>query len=85
MARQRDLELQIGVKFRSKKKCESIINALVPDNVKIPDGLYVRVSNKGSRGLISVSAGGNARCSSLTNTVDELLEHISVAISVVEK
>jgi hypothetical protein len=77
--------VSVEIEFSSAKACKSIVNALIPDNVKIPNGLLLQVSATRNTAVISIkSSGPDYLSASLANTLDEVLEHISVASKVVE-
>jgi len=54
------------------------MKALIPDNVAFPKGLSMKMFQKRSRLEIDLTSR-NVPIATLIGTVDELLEHISVA------
>jgi len=69
------------IEFESKKEIDTMINALAPDNVSIPDGLKIDIRSE-SKYLIIDSQCENGSGTYL-NTIDELLEHISLSRAVI--
>lgn len=80
-----EFDVSITIEFDSERKCKSIVNALIPDNVKIPKGLLLQVSSSGKIANLRIKGMNNESAGSIVaSTMDEMLEHISVANRVVE-
>jgi len=73
-----DVTLQIEIAFSSSIQANTIMKALIPDNVAFPKGLSMKMFQKRSRLEIDLTSR-NVPIATLIGTVDELLEHISVA------
>jgi hypothetical protein len=73
-----ELSVTLGIPFSDAKAARAAIKALIPDNVNMPKGLSIAMSSKGSLVSIAVCAD-KVQMSTIVNTVDEILEHISVA------
>ena len=66
----------------SKEKAETVKNALEPDNVNFPEGLSLYVENIDNKLVFNFESKDNMK--QLIATVDEVLEHIQVALKVIE-
>ena len=66
-----------------KKKASAIIEALQPDNVNFPKGLSIYVKNIDNKLIFNFDSKENMK--QLVGTVDEVLEHIQVALKVIEQ
>jgi hypothetical protein len=56
--------------------------ALEPDNVDFPDGLSLNVENIDNKLVFNFESKKNMK--QLISTVDEVMEHIQVALKVIE-
>ena len=56
--------------------------ALEPDNVDFPEGLSLYVENIDNKLVFNFESKKNMK--QLTSTVDEVMEHIQVALKVIE-
>ena len=65
------LKLDLG----NSEKVESVMKALIPDNVNFPRGLSMEVNARGS--VLILSFKSSRKMESLISTIDEVLEHIS--------
>lgn len=72
-----DLNLKLGI-----KESETILKALIPDNVNIPEDLKIVMSNKRDSLIIKIKSNDNIE--TVTNTIDEILNHISLAKMVIK-
>ncbi|MEZ8031544.1 MAG: KEOPS complex subunit Pcc1 [Nitrosopumilus sp.] len=66
----------------SQTKAETVKKALEPDNVNFPKGLSLYVENIDSKLIFNFESKENMK--HLVGTVDEVLEHIQVALKVIE-
>jgi hypothetical protein len=66
----------------SQTKAETVKKALEPDNVNFPKGLSLYVENVDSKLIFNFESKENMK--HLVGTVDEVLEHIQVALKVIE-
>ncbi|MDQ3872005.1 MAG: hypothetical protein M3258_00130 [Thermoproteota archaeon] len=78
-----DIAVQAQIPFRASSQAKAVVKALIPDNVNFPKGLSMRIFPKGSMLIIELS-GKNVPTSTLLHTLDEVLEHISVAKKVMD-
>jgi tRNA threonylcarbamoyladenosine modification (KEOPS) complex Pcc1 subunit len=74
--------VQVTLDNISKKKATSIKNALEPDNVNFPKGLSFEIKDIDNKLVFNFQCIGDT--SKLTATVDEVLEHVKLALEVIE-
>ena len=79
---EKNLEITIlmEISFASRKLLKAIVEALRPDNIGAPQGLSIDMEDKGELLVIKISC--HCGIATLINTVDEILEHISIAKAV---
>jgi len=75
-------QVQIILNNISQKKAQTVKNALEPDNVNFPKGLSLYVENIDNKLVFNFESKENMK--QLVGTVDEVLEHIQVALKVIE-
>ena len=82
MMREKNLEITIlmEISFASRKLLKAIMDSLKPDNIGAPLGLSVDMEERGKILVIKISC--HSGIATLINTVDEILEHISIAKAV---
>ncbi len=66
----------------SKEKAETVKKALEPDNVNFPEGLSLYVENIDNKLVFNFESKDNMK--QLIGTIDEVLEHVQVALNVIE-
>jgi hypothetical protein len=76
----RHLNIAVGVEipFSSSAEAKAAMKALIPDNVNFPKGLSMKMFSRGSTLAIQLT-GKNIPTATTLSTLDEILEHISVA------
>ena len=75
-------QVQVILDNISKEKAETIKKALEPDNVNFPEGLRLYVENIDNKLVFNFESKKNMK--HLIGTVDEVVEHIQVALRVIE-
>ena len=75
-------KVQVNLNNLSKKKAESIKKALEPDNIDFPENLTLKVENVDNKLVLIFQSQGNMK--KLIATVDEVLEHVQIALKVIE-
>jgi hypothetical protein len=73
-----DVEVHLEIAFSSNAEAKTAVKALIPDNVNFPKGLSIKMFSRGSMLVIDLT-GKNVSTATMLSTLDELLEHISVA------
>ncbi len=72
-----NIKSSMKILFDSKKELDTMINVLAPDNIRIPEGLKIDIKSKNNYLLIDVFCKNGS--GTFLNTIDELLEHISLS------
>ena len=75
-------QVQISLNNISKEKAETVKKALEPDNVDFPEGLSLYVENIDNKLVFNFESKDNMK--QLIGTIDEVLEHVQVALKVIE-
>ena len=73
-----DIAVEVEIPFSSSAEAKAAVKALIPDNINFPKGLSMKIFSRGSTIAIELT-GKNISTSTLLSTLDEILEHISVA------
>jgi hypothetical protein len=76
----RNLDIQVvtEIPFSNMAEAKATVKALIPDNINFPKGLSLKVFSRDSTVAIELT-GKNVPAATLLSTLDEILEHISVA------
>lgn len=74
------IKSSMKIEFDSKKEIDTLIDALTPDNVRIPEGLKINIRCKNKSLIIDIQCKNGS--GTFLNTIDELLEHISLSRAV---
>lgn len=75
-----NIKSSMKIEFNSKKEIDTMINALTPDNVRIPEGLKINIRAQKKCLIIDIQCKNGS--GTFLNTIDELLEHISLSRAV---
>ena len=75
-------QVQIILNNLSKEKAETVKRALEPDNVNFPEGLSLYVENIDNKLVFNFESKESMK--KLISTIDEVLEHVQVALKVIE-
>ena len=75
-------KIQITLNSLSAEKAVTIKKALEPDNIDFPKDLSLEIENLGDQLVVSFKNRGDTK--KLISTVDEVLEHIQLALKVIE-
>jgi hypothetical protein len=78
LGRQLNIAVEVEIPFSSSAEAEAAVKALIPDNINFPKGLSMKMFLIGSRLAIELT-GKNIPTATILSTLDEILEHISVA------
>jgi len=70
--------VSVDIPFSSSAQAKAAVKALIPDNVNFPKGLSMKIFSKGATLTIGLT-GKNVPTATVINTLDEVLEHISVS------
>ena len=77
-----DCKLQISINNISEKKAETVKKALEPDNINFPKDLSLKVEKIDNKLVFNFQNNGNMK--KLISTVDEVLEHVHIALEVIK-
>lgn len=77
------MDAQVSVPFPTPAHARAAVKALIPDNVNMPAGLTVDIFSRGRTVRVQVKGNGGVSIATVASTLDEILEHISVARKVV--
>ena len=75
-------KVQVTLNNISKNKAMAVQKALEPDNVNFPENLTLEIENVDNKLVFHFESQKNMK--SLISTVDEVLEHVQVALKVIE-
>ena len=75
-------QVQVILNNISKEKAETVKKALEPDNVDFPEGLSLYVENVDNKLVFNFESKKNMK--QFIATIDEVLEHVQVALKVIE-
>ncbi len=75
-------QVQVVLNNISKEKAETVKKALEPDNVNFPEGLSLYVENIDNKLVFNFESKNNMK--QLIGTIDEVLEHVQIALKVIE-
>lgn len=75
-------QVQVILNNLSKEKAETVKRALEPDNVNFPEGLSLYIENIDNKLVFNFESKESMK--KLISTIDEVLEHVQVALKVIE-
>jgi len=71
------LEAEVRIPYENEREAEAVAQAVSPDNVKVPRGLFIKTTRRGSEVLTSIRC--ELRLQTLIATIDDLLCCVSTA------
>jgi len=74
------IKSSMKIEFDSKREIDTMISVLTPDNVRIPEGLKINIRSENKYLIIDIQCENGS--GTFLNTIDELLEHISLSRTV---
>lgn len=75
-------KVQVTLNNITEKKAQTVRKALEPDNVDFPENLTLKVENVDNKLVFNFQGQDNMK--TLVATIDEVLEHVQVALKVIE-
>lgn len=78
LQRQPDVTVSVNVPFSSSAEVKAAMKALIPDNVRFPKGLSMKMFSRGATLVIELTSN-NVPTTTILSTLDEVLEHISIS------
>ncbi len=80
---QLELSAFIQIRFLKKNEMYAVLRSLIPDNINFPKGLSIEILPRANDNNLLLRIYCNVGFETLLNTMDELLEHISIAQKVI--
>ena len=77
-----EVKVHIEIRLSGKSELRAIMSALAPDNVNFPKGLSMKMSSRDN--ILVLEFLSKKGINTLLNTIDEVLEHISIARKVID-
>lgn len=74
------IKSSMKIEFDSKREIDTMISVLTPDNIRIPEGLKIDIRSENKYLIIDIQCENGS--GTFLNTIDELLEHISLSRTV---
>ena len=71
------MEAEIRLSYQNELEAESVSKAISPDNIKVPQGLFIETQRQGSEVYTKIICQN--RIATLIATIDDLLACVSVA------
>lgn len=71
------MQAEIALSYKSIKEAEAVAQAVSPDNLKVPQGLFIKTKKLGKKVITQITC--ETRFSTFVATVDDLLSAVSVA------
>ncbi len=65
------------ISYKNEREAEAVAQAVSPDNVKVPQGLFIKTTRRGSEVLTQIRC--ELRLQTLIATIDDLLCCVSTA------
>jgi len=73
--------MHVEIRLSQESELHAIMKALIPDNINFPKGLSMKIFSQDNVLVLDASSKG---IYTLLNTIDEVLEHISIAKKVID-
>lgn len=71
------MEAEISLSYEKVREAEAVAEAVAPDNVKAPQGLFIKTERRGKQVLTLITC--ETRLQTFIATIDDLLSSVSVA------
>jgi hypothetical protein len=71
------LEAKVVLSYKTIREAEAVAKAVSPDNVKVPQGLFIKTTRRGKRVFTKIEC--ETRLQTFVATIDDLLSAVSVA------
>ena len=75
------IRVHVEIRLSGKSEFRAIMKALMPDNVNFPKGLSMKIFSQNNTLVLELLS--KIGINTLLNTIDEILEHISIARKVI--
>ncbi|MDQ3972322.1 MAG: hypothetical protein M3219_02730 [Thermoproteota archaeon] len=74
--------MHVEIRLSQESELNAIMKALIPDNINFPKGLSMKIFSQDN--VLVLDALSKTGIYTLLNTIDEVLEHISIAKKVID-
>jgi len=74
--------MHVEIRLSRESELHAIMKALIPDNINFPKGLSMKIFSQDN--ILVLDASSKTGIYTLLNTIDEVLEHISIAKKVID-
>ncbi len=71
------MKAEICLVYKNEREAEAVVKAISPDNVEVPQGLFIETVQEGFKVITKVEC--KIRLQTLIATLDDLLACVSVA------
>lgn len=71
------LEARIRLSYKNEREAEAVVKAVSPDNVEVPQGLFIKTTRRGSEVFTIVKC--ETKIETFVATIDDLLSCVSIA------
>jgi hypothetical protein len=71
------LEAELSISYKTVREAEAVAEAISPDNLRVPSGLFIKTMRQGSRVVTQIVC--NVKLETFISTVNDLLSAVSVA------
>ena len=75
-----NIKSSMKIEFDSNREIDTMISVLTPDNVRMPEGFKIDIRSETKYLIIDIQCENGS--GTFLNTIDELLEHISLSRTV---
>jgi hypothetical protein len=71
------LEAELSISYKTVREAEAVAEAISPDNLRVPSGLFIKTMRQGSRVVTQIVC--NVKLETFISTVNDLLSAVSIA------
>jgi len=71
------LEAEISLSYKTIKEAEAVAEAVSPDNVRVPPGLFIKTMSRGTKVFTRIKC--KTKLQTFIATIDDFLSAVSVA------
>ena len=71
------MEAEIVLSYKNEREAEAVAKAVSPDNFKVPRGLFIKTTHRGTKVLTTLRC--DLSLQTFMATIDDLLRCVSVA------
>jgi len=71
------MEAEIVLSYKNEREAEAVAKAVSPDNFKVPRGLFIKTTHRGTKVLTTLRC--DLSLQTFMATIDDLLRYVSVA------